>query len=584
MALPAYAQSSQDIINQQDWITRQQQQETEKQKLKREKEAIKKDREKRKKERKKADNLSVSNKSGKCYPIHQITLIDANSLSNNTRNKLTKPFIGECVNGTILNKIISQIQNHYNQKGYIVAHVEVPQQNIQNGFLSLKIHEGEIEKIILGDNKLSDKMQKITAFGMIEGDVLNINDINQGIYQMNRLSSNKAVMKIEAGSEAGKSQILIENKNEFPAHASISYDNLGNEFSGIKRTNFAGNIDNILSLNDAINLNYSTNLDDNPKEKNIQSFSGGISIPLSYNTISYNYSHSEFRGTTYLIGGGFNRYTGYSNNNSLAIDRNLLSDGNFRLSTNLSLTAKSTASYINYRKQENAERKLTVSNFSLTLSNYFKNGVNLYLKPSYSRGLKILDAKKDEKDLLANEAKAQFDVFKFYLSLSKSFNIPKVNAPLTLSTEADSQFSKQTLFGSEQFAVGGYYSVRGFRENYITGDSGYYFRNKANVNLGSLILPLLPAKEEEYQGIFYKISRHLNKFSIEPFFDYGYTQNKYDGSDGRLSGAGITTIFSSKYFNASLTYSAVIGKSALITSEDKENKMIYFELSANCCS
>jgi hemolysin activation/secretion protein len=70
---------------------------------------------------------------------------------------------------------------------------------------------------------------------------------------------------------------------------------------------------------------------------------------------------------------------------------------------------------------------------------------------------------------------------------------------------------------------------------------------------------------------------------MEPFYDYGYAKIKYNGDSGRLSGAGLKTIFSSKYFDASLTYSAALQKSNLITSTDKENKMLYFELSAKCC-
>jgi hemolysin activation/secretion protein len=83
----------------------------------------------------------------------------------------------------------------------------------------------------------------------------------------------------------------------------------------------------------------------------------------------------------------------------------------------------------------------------------------------------------------------------------------------------DSQISKNTLFGSEQFSVGGYYSVRGFRENYLTGDSGYYFRNKANFNIGSLILPLINKENPGYLT-------HLNKFKLEPFYDYGHAQTR----------------------------------------------------------
>jgi len=37
--------------------------------------------------------------------------------------------------------------------------------------------------------------------------------------------------------------------------------------------------------------------------------------------------------------------------------------------------------------------------------------------------------------------------------------------------------------------------------------------------------------------------------------DYGYVKNKYIDADGRLAGAGLKTIFNSKYFTASLTYS-----------------------------
>ena len=74
---------------------------------------------------------------------------------------------------------------------------------------------------------------------------------------------------------------------------------------------------------------------------------------------------------------------------------------------------------------------------------------------------------------------------------------------------------------------------------------------------------------------------------MEPFYDYGYAKTKYNGqgeiTSGRLSGAGLKTIFSSKYFDASLTYSWALQRSNLITAEDKENKMLYFELSAKCC-
>ena len=578
----SYAQNpDQNIINQQDWITRNQQNKIEEDRQLREQEAIRKDRLRKKKEAEKDEKETpISGKPAECFPIKSIALIDANSVSKLQQKKLIKPFFGKCIEAKTLTEIIATIQTFYNYEGYVTARVVVPKQNIQSGNLELKILEGKIDEVIFGDNHFNDKMQEFTAFGLMEGNTLNLKDINQGLYQINRLQSNNATMKIEPAITEGESKVYIANQKKFPARATIGYDNLGNEFTGIHRTNFSGVLDNLLSLNDSINLSYSSNLNDNSQTKDIKSFTTSISVPFGYNTFSYDYSRSEFRGTN----PGTNhpiRLTGFSERNNARIDHVLLNKGNLRISSNVSLITKSSASYLNLKKIDTSQRKLTIGNIEITISNHFKNGVNLYLKPSYFKGLKILNAKQDGANLTSDTPKAQFDYFKLYASVSKRLTIPKTEIPFTLSTEMDSQYSKQTLFGTEQFSVGGYYSVRGFRENYITGDSGYYFRNKANFNLGTLTATL--AKNSDV--FLAKNLAYLNKFSVEPFYDYGYVKNKYvgNGANGRLAGAGLKTIFSSRYFNASLTYSWATNHSHLITSTTKENKMVFFEISASCC-
>jgi hemolysin activation/secretion protein len=504
----------QNIINQQDWITRNQQNKIEEDRRLREQETIRKERTRKKKETEEESKSQtpISGKPAECFPIKSIALIDTNSLSRRQQKKLTSPFIGKCVEAKTLTEIITAIQTFYNEQGYVTARVSVPKQNIQSGNLELKVLEGKIDEVIVGDNNFTDKMQELTAFGGLEGDTLNLGDINQGLYQMNRLPSNNATMKIEPAVTEGEAKVYIANQKRFPARATVGYDNLGNDFTGIHRTNFSGGLDNLLFLNDSINLSYSTNLNDDSQTKDIKSFTSGILIPFGYNTFSYDYSRSEFRGTNPGVNGPI-RLSGFSERNNATIDRVLYNKGNLRLSTNASLTTKSSASYLNQEKIDTSERKLTIGSIGFTVSNYFKNGVNLYLKPTYYKGLKILNAKQDGSNLTGDTPKAQFDYFKLYASLSKRLIIPKTEIPFTVSTEMDSQYSKQTLFGTEQFSVGGYYSVRGFRENYINGDSGYYFRNKVNFNIGALAAPF--AKNGE--GFFAKNLAHLNKFAIEPF-------------------------------------------------------------------
>ncbi len=579
--LEVFAQTNQDAINQQDWITRQQQNILEDKKREREFDTISKEHERKEKqeqEEEKTQPLIIGKMEG-CVVIKEIRLLDVKSLSKYSQKKIVAPFIGKCMEGETLAAVIKSVNDYYQSKGYVTTQVKVPKQNLQSGIFELQIIEGKVEKISLGKDRFIEKMQEFTAFGVAKGDVLNINDVNQGMYQINRLQSNAAIMKIEPGTESGESLVKIDNNKKFPARFTVSKDNLGNKFTGVQRTNLSSNFDNLLSLNDNLNLNYTTNMHDNNQIKDIKSFSSSLSIPFKYNTLTYDFSHSAFKGQNPGINGS-STLTGFSQSSKITLDHVLLNRTKLKLSANTSLTDKSSASYLNGEKITTSERRLSILNVGFTASSYLDNTTSLYLNPSYSKGLKLMNAKKDTAGMLDSAPRAQFDVFKLYANFSKKFIIPKINAPATFVTEMNGQYSKQTLYGSEQFSVGGYYSVRGFRENYINGDSGYYFRNKINFNIGSLVVPF--AKNQDF---FSKNIVHLNKFSVEPFYDYGYVKNKYvdNGADGRLSGAGIKTLFNSRYFNASLTYSWATNQSRLVTSTTKENKLVYFEVSTSCC-
>ena len=65
--------------------------------------------------------------------------------------------------------------------------------------------------------------------------------------------------------------------------------------------------------------------------------------------------------------------------------------------------------------------------------------------------------------------------------MQKNFRAFNLNRPIHLVSEIDSQMSNKTLFGSEQIAIGGYTTVRGFREQNNSGDSGFYWRNKLQI-------------------------------------------------------------------------------------------------------
>ena len=57
----------------------------------------------------------------RCFPIKDIELKGADSLSDSEKNRLLKPYIGQCLGVTQLNELLKVITNHYIEKGLVTS-------------------------------------------------------------------------------------------------------------------------------------------------------------------------------------------------------------------------------------------------------------------------------------------------------------------------------------------------------------------------------------------------------------------------------------------------------------------------------
>jgi len=97
-----------------------------------------------------------------------------------------------------------------------------------------------------------------------------------------------------------------------------------------------------------------------------------------------------------------------------------------------------------------------------------------------SRGMPWFDAESDsgKNDDLP---KAQFRKW----SVSSSYQRPVTQKMWWLSS-LYAQWSPDRLYGSERLTIGGENSVRGYKEQYLSGDVGGYLRNELNYTLFTL--------------------------------------------------------------------------------------------------
>ncbi len=494
-----------------------------------------------------------------CFHIDEI-IFSANSLIPKNREiGFTKPYLNRCLNVEQISQLAQDVTDYLVAQGYITSRAEIPTQSLYSGSLKVNVIESHLENILFNEEKLSDKAQKFTAFGFFDkNEILNIRPIEYGLDQINRLSSNNAAIKILPGKQKNDSIVLVENISKNRSHLNISYDNNGNERTGDRRETISFAQDNLFWLNDSFSLSRSANDTDQTRKKDggTNSLNANFSLPFFLYNLSFNYSNSSY----FFWSGDVQRFksSGETSNRSVNLDRLLIKTKKTKITSGISFTSRYNRNFINDVKLNSSSRKASIlsANFSQT---FFLNGVTIFYKPSYSKGINALDARQDSNAAAAASAHGEFDIFKFYGNYVQKFSLAQRQFSYNLSL--DSQIAKQHLFGIDQFSVGGIYSVRGFKNGTISGDSGYNIRNEITFGLGQFF----PASKLP-----------LQYFSLTPFYDHGYVQNNAGGRSGRLSGGGMRVGFNYKDLKTALIFSRAISKSHMLQDQQYRDDMAIF--------
>lgn len=485
-----------------------------------------------------------------CVNIRKIMFTGNSEISDWSIKRITKQYKGTCMSLLQINQMLNKITDLYIEKGYITsrAYMTMPQKRLKRGILEIKIVEGKLSKVEgLGLG------QVLTAFPFMIGGVLNLRDIEQGIDQLNRLPSNSATMDIKPDDKNEYSKLEVKNKPKGPTRLTFFTDNAGSESTGETRFGMRAAQDNLLGLNEQINMSYANSPSKDYDHRDANYLTVGASIPFGYWTLNNNFSWSNYR-TSFLLYNG-DRFYSYGNSvtNSLSLDRLLARGQRYKISASGGLTYKRNQNYTRVldlkMQNEVSSRDLAIVNFGLSSTFYLDNGV-LYFNPTYNKGTKWFGALNDNHNNYTQEA--QYEAWKLYAY--GSFNLFNI---ATYTATFDGQYSQDELYGTEAFYLGGEYSVRGFRNEGVQGDSGYAFRNDLDFNLGSL------AKSD---------NEILQCINFGPFIDYGYVHsNNEDIKSEILSGAGGKVSLKYKFFDASVGYATVLKKPKWID----ENEAVY---------
>lgn len=415
---------------------------------------------------------------GRCFDIKRVNVEGVSLLARPSLNLLLKPYQNTCIGLADINSLLKSITNLYVEKGYITSRVYVPEQNISGTkVLRLVAAEGALSDVYLNGKPTDYPGLLGSAFPGLKGKPVNIRDVEQGLDQINRLSSNNAKTTMLPGKEPGTSILNVENKPDKPWSFSLTNNNLGQKSTGYSKSAMALRLDNLFKLNDLIALTYERSGPDFPWPHDgigySNSISGSFSVPYGYWTLTTNGSYYKYRS---LISGNFNNIdtSGNSSQFGLNVDRVILRDQHSITTLNMGLIYKETNNFVMGNQTEVGSRQYTVGNLGLSHSRRMLGGLWVF-DANYAQGLGMFGSVKHGTPG-AGDADPTFSKFSGTMSVNKPFEVSGQN--FQFSSMVNGQYSPDNMFGAEQISLGGYSSVRGTRDNLLFGNNGFFIRNE----------------------------------------------------------------------------------------------------------
>jgi len=459
-----------------------------------------------------------------CVNVRALRIDAAPHLSADTRARVGTAYTGRCLGIDDIQQLLSDIVADYIARGQVAARAYVREQDASTGTLVVLVVEGQLEKIMLEDGGKNSILLG-WAFPGLDGKPLNLRDLEMGLEQVNRLPSNNATLELLPGQQAGGSVVSIKNTPSRRWRVTASADNQGGESTGRKQASVSLGLDNPFGLNDFLNLTYRRAVPTDYARAGSVSKSLAYVVPYGYNTFTFGINDSLYVSTLNTAGGQQLRSNGDSDSRFAQFERVVYRDQTTRATLGTTLTRKDANNFLAEQFLATSSRTLTVWDIDAGLQQQWLGGV-VSLQLGYSRGLHKFGALDDVPGLPRNAPHGQFRKVRYGASYYLPLALKHVD--LSLSSSLSGQHGIDVLYGSEQVLVGGIYSVRGFVDTTLSGDSGFVVRNDLAARIPFQV-GAQPALLRPYLGI-----------------DYGRVERRGAGTQaGYLSGGALGLSLSS---------------------------------------
>ena len=450
------------------------------------------------------------------FELKKIVTDPSAVLTDAELDTIIKPYEGKQVQLNDIYAIVDKINALYNEKGYVTCRAFLPPQTITDGTVKLLLVEGRTGTATVSGNKYTKAKYITNRLHLAKGEIANIKQLNKDLLLFNATNSTQLRIMMKAGAEPGTTDYEITAYEPKRDTWTIFEDNAGSDTSGEYRTGLFFNTKSLSGNCDALSLGtvYS---------QGTRAANAMYSRSLGRSGTKMNLLYST--NAVKVVKGGYeDMIKGHANSYAIGFVQPVLVNETTRSEVSLDYNRQSSKTDWLTPRINMVDDKVQDVTLGYSLTNYGASHV-FYQKHSYVRGYSKQEADMGTGSEPSNK---HFGFYKFNGMYQKLYQAGQM-----WNLRADAQWSgSDGMVSSRQFYMGGMYSVRGYKENFLGGDSGFTFSAEYAVPV---------------------INKNTSAFT---FFDYGhvYGNGQSDDQHHILSSVGLglrSTI--NQYISASLT-------------------------------
>jgi hemolysin activation/secretion protein len=194
------------------------------------------------------------------FDVAEIRILGNSTLPSIDIERVIYPFVGPGKTIDDLNAARQALENAYHAKGYGTVFVDLPEQEVAEGLVRLKVTEGRLERVSFsGTRYFSNRRILAKLPDAAQGGVPNLPRLQQEIGAVNAASAELSVVPIlKAGSQPGTVDLALNVKDRLPLHASVQLNNQQTEGTEPLRGLVSVSYDNLFNRLDQVGIQYQT--------------------------------------------------------------------------------------------------------------------------------------------------------------------------------------------------------------------------------------------------------------------------------------------------------------------------------------